>query len=432
MKNEITDLNSLYAAFLAARKNSAWKPQGQQFEWNFLSGIIDLKKQLEDETYRTSSHTEFLLNERGKTRPITGLQMQDRVVRHALCDERLTPAVIPYLMYDNGASQKGRGVDFQRRRLKAHLHRYFARHGSNEGYVLLIDFSKYYDNILHDKAMEMLEHYADPDGDIRWILSHIFDEYAVDVSTMSQEEIDRATEGIFNSVKHRLEHPERGGNREKLMHKSVQVGDQMSQIIGVSYPIRIDNYIKIVRGMKYAGRYMDDTYIISDSKEELRSVLDGIRSIAGELGIHINDKKTHICKISRPFCFLQHNYTLTATGHIVERIRRPAIVRMRRKLKKLMLKVKMGDRLESDIRDMFMSWMKARRRVLTRKQKQSLYRLYNELAKEAKNGNQELRDDPGFGNGNLRPEAERKQLHLQGAAVPGNLQRRRDAGGPDL
>ncbi len=83
MKNEITDLNSLYAAFRAARKNSAWKPQVQQFEWNFLSGIIDLKKQLEDETYRTSSHTEFLLNERGKTRPITGLQMQGRVVRHA-------------------------------------------------------------------------------------------------------------------------------------------------------------------------------------------------------------------------------------------------------------------------------------------------------------------------------------------------------------
>ena len=38
---------------------------------------------------------------------------------------------------------------------------------------------------------------------------------------------------------------------EKYMRKSVGIASQISQISGVYYPTRIDNYCKIVKGMKY-------------------------------------------------------------------------------------------------------------------------------------------------------------------------------------
>lgn len=92
---------------------------------------------------------------------------------------------------------------------------------------------------------------------------------------------------------------------EKWMEKSVNIGDQLSQVIGIYYPYRIDNYVKYVRSQKFYGRYMDDWYIMNPSKEELLDLLDNIHQIAEEYGIHINRKKTRIVKISSTYKFLQ-------------------------------------------------------------------------------------------------------------------------------
>lgn len=68
------------------------------------------------------------------------------------------------------------------------------------------------------------------------------------------------------------------------MHKSVNIGDQLSQILGIYYPYPIDNYVKYVRSQKFYGRYMDDWYIMNPSKEELQDLLNHIRDIAKERG----------------------------------------------------------------------------------------------------------------------------------------------------
>ena len=39
----------------------------------------------------------------------------------------------------------------------------------------------------------------------------------------------------------------------------------------------IDNYCKIVKCMKYYGRYMDDIYIIHEDKEYLKGLLNDIQ-----------------------------------------------------------------------------------------------------------------------------------------------------------
>ena len=82
---------------------------------------------------------EFDVNERGKTRHIKSPSIRDRVLQRAVCDYVLEPVLYSKLIYDNGASVKGKGVEFTRKRLDKHLRDYYREHG-NKGYILVGDF----------------------------------------------------------------------------------------------------------------------------------------------------------------------------------------------------------------------------------------------------------------------------------------------------
>ena len=53
-----------------------------------------------------------VLSERGKTHFVTNNKFDDKVINQVICDEILTPALKRFLIHDNGASQKGKGVSF--------------------------------------------------------------------------------------------------------------------------------------------------------------------------------------------------------------------------------------------------------------------------------------------------------------------------------
>ena len=79
--------------------------------------------------YKFKPQSKFIMNERGKTRVIKGEQIHDRIVKHALCDEIVNPAIKKYLIYDNGASIKGKGIKFTRDRLLKHLRKFYSMYG---------------------------------------------------------------------------------------------------------------------------------------------------------------------------------------------------------------------------------------------------------------------------------------------------------------
>lgn len=371
-KREIFDGNSLYDAFVRAKQGSDWKPQVQQFEMTYLLGLSKMQGELESMTYEFLPSQEFVLNERGKTRYISGEQIPDRIVKHALCDECLSPNIRKYLIYDNGASLKGKGIDFTRKRLLVHLRKYYQQHQSNEGYVLLIDFSKYYDNIRHDKLMELFEKYID-DEHALWLLRKTIDRSKVDVSYMTDEEYAVCLDTLFNSLEHsQIDRSLLTG--EKFMAKHLNIGDQVAQVAGIAYPIPIDNYIKIVKGVKFYGRYMDDSYVIHESKEYLEALLRDIIRIADSIGITVNTRKTRICKLSEYWRFLQVQYSLTDTGRVIQKINPKRLTAMRRKMKKLCYIL-----TPTEFEDWYKSWFKGHYKIMSKLQRQHLDELFKEL-----------------------------------------------------
>lgn len=348
--NIFYDANKIYEAGTKAIKAAPFKYQSQLFEMNQLLLTAEIQKSMKEWSYKPTKGRKFVIKERGKIRNITTNDVIDKTVNHLLCDNVLSPAITPYLIYDNGASQKGKGVSFHRKRLETHLHQYYRKHKSNEGYILLIDFSGYYASIPHDLCLKNLQAFLkNPNKEeakiALWILKNIFDVFNID-------------------------------NKNG---RGVDIGSQPSQNIGISYPSKIDNYIKIVKGVKYYGRYTDDSYIIHEDKEFLKEILIGIKNIANELGLIINDRKTRIAKLSQQFKVLQIYYQLTETGRIIRKINPKAITRERRKLKAYKRLLDNKRLTYEEIENIFKSWMAANYKNMSMQQISNMSQLFYNL-----------------------------------------------------
>ena len=104
------------------------------------------------------------------------------------------------LIYDNGASLKDKGLDFARRRFEIHLRNAYKEYGG-EAYILLMDFTKYYDNVRHKEALEMFSKVLETDE--LHFLSKCFEEFAVDVSYMSDEEYAACMDSLLTLLRMR-------------------------------------------------------------------------------------------------------------------------------------------------------------------------------------------------------------------------------------
>ena len=374
---DIADMNTLYDAFLASMKGSAWKEEPQRFEINFLTELIKLSEELSERTYKTSESTTFIFRERGKERLIHGGRMRDRVVRHALCDAELMPKLEKYLIYNNGASQKNKGISFAREHFERDLHSYWLEHRSNDGYIGFVDLSKFYDNMQHDKIIESICPKISEGA--AYLMTEILKTFEIDVSYMTDEEYASCMEHKFDSIKYHETVTEELRTGEKWMRKSVDIGDQVSQVLGVYFPTPIDNYAKIVRGCKRYGRYMDDIYLIAETREEVKSIIEGIKEQADNLGLFINDRKTHIAKLSDTYKYLQIRYTLSDTGRVVRRINQKNLTRYRRKLKAYRHLIDIGRLTEDDVEASFRSWLGSHYKYMSNIQIENLIKLYLEL-----------------------------------------------------
>ena len=377
---KVSDLNNLYEAYLKSKSGSDWKPQIQMYEMNYLSKLVETSEELEDYSYKARSGSQFIVYERAKARNIRSNPFSDRVIRRSFCDNVLIPKLRKHLIHDNGASLEGKGISFTRRRFEQHMHEYYRKYGTNEGYILLIDFSKYYDNIRHDRLKEAVSKYVH-NPEYLWLLDRVLENFQIDVSYLNNEMYEHCLEMRFDGGK-QAELDRKYLTGQKYMAKSLAIGDQVSQICSIFFPTTIDNYCKIVRSIRWYGRYMDDSYIISNDKQFLHEMLTKITQIASDLGIFINHKKTRIMKISHFFTWLKLKYKLTESGHLVVKINPKTITRERRKLKKYRKLVDQGRMPLIDVQNSFKSWLGAYDRLLSYRSKSNMIALYNNLFQE--------------------------------------------------
>ena len=337
--SKLYDIDNLYKALKQVKKTSGWKEKTQRYSSDFLTNLTNLSEQLQNGTYKPTKPREFIINERGKIRLIESYSVEDRIVQGCFINEILLPIVRPYLIYDNSASLKGRGTGHFRNRFELKLARFAKEYGSN-GYILLGDFTKYFDNLLHINFLNFLQHCG-------------CDEDALDFTDMLLKEHIIYVENDkipFNSVDyyHGLNH---GDIR---VDKTIGIGSPLAQIAGVCGAYEIDNLLGIVLGLE-SGRYMDDFYALSQFKNELIIAKELVSNKVRERGLFLNPKKTQIIPLSHEFTILHTIYRID--GHtLVKRPDKYSFTKERRKLKCLTPKVIDGEMTLEQFESRHQSW----------------------------------------------------------------------------
>lgn len=315
-----------------------WKASTQRFEDNIATITQQTAAELEAGTYKGKGFIEFGIMERGKSRWIRSVHITERAVQKTLCQEVLDRVFVPSLIYDNGASTKNKGMDFALNRMTTHLHRHYRKHG-REGGILQWDFSGYFDSIPHAPLLEEAR----------------------------RRICEERVEALFRMF------------IEAFGPVGLGLGSEVSQKCALLAASPIDHLFKDGLGVKGYGRYNDDGYIISEDMGFLRECFVRLRAAAERIGLKLNEKKTKITKLTRPFTFLKMRFQLSESGEVVRRLGKRSVVTMRRKLKKFYKWLLAGKMELADVVQSYQSWRGHAKRARTYTTRKAMDRYFANL-----------------------------------------------------
>lgn len=343
------DFEQIYNAFNECRKGVNWKRSTKVYSINHLKYAWETYESLRNGKYKFKGFTEFEIMERGKKREIKAVHISDRVVQRCLC-KSVIPVLSHNLIYNNGASLKGKGITFSLNRFKCMLNRHYRKY-KNEGYALIIDASSYFDNLRHDVILNILNQNFNDKGIVKQAKIYLD----------AEDNIKGRTKGV-----------------------GLGLGSQVNQIYAIAYQNKIDHFAEQSPLIESYIRYMDDAVLISDSKEKLVKWLEQAKSIYKELGIKLNPKKTQIVKLSKGVKFLKTMHYLKPNGEIVRTPWKKSISVMRRKLKAFKQMMDKGILEYKAIETSYNSWLGHIKKFDAYHTIQNMDKLFNELFREVK------------------------------------------------
>jgi len=312
---EVYDFQTLYNAYRASRRGKRWKNTVAKVEMNVLEAVALLQQELSTGTYKPGGYREFYVYE-PKKRLIQTNSFKDKIVQHAFCDTILYDALTRPFILDNYGSQIGKGTHFGLDRLRDFMREYYRKHGSADGWVLKADVHHYFASIRHDILKQ----------DVRELID---DERSLELADAI---IDSTPDGV-----------------------GIPIGNQSSQIFALLYLNRLDHLVKEELHIRYYGRYMDDFYLIHESKDALREARNVIEAHLAERGLKLNHK-TQIFPLRNGLDFLGFHSYLTDTGKVIRKVRKSSRERMKRKLRKYKVMYENGAITAEKIAESYQSW----------------------------------------------------------------------------
>ena len=298
MKNpRLEDLirpDRLLSAMHTCENGVRWKASVQRFEVDTLRWAAGLRNDLRDGIYRSKGFRCFDIVERGKPRHIQAVHISERTAQKLFCLHALTPVIGPRLIYDNSASQAGKGTEFALKRLVEHLRWHLARNG-RQGFDVIMDYHGFFDSIPHKAVIDaMTAGQTDPR-----ICCYIAD--------------------FVNAF---------DGDR------GLGLGSETSQVGAACYPTPIDKFAKEVLRVHCYARYNDDSYMILPTRAEAEHCLQELTRKAAEYGLEVHPRKTKIHNLaSDDFVFLKKRVHITDTGRILLRLTRANISREEKRIR---------------------------------------------------------------------------------------------------
>ncbi len=282
---QIYNLSNLILAYRKARKGKTKKDYVKEFEKDLIKNLLDLQKELQEQTYQPQPLKTFILRD-PKTRTISKSDFRDRIIHHAVVII-LEPIFDKTFIYDSCANRIGKGNLFALNRLY-----YFARKISGNGKIARNNFND--NNYVYGYCLK---------ADIK----HYFQEvnHEILISLIKRKISDEKVIWLIRRILGNLPCGKIEGGERNLDRKGMPLGNLTSQFFANVYLNELDYFVKHKLKAKYYIRYVDDFVILNGSKKKLNFWKEEINKfLRKKLKIELHPDKSRIISLSRGIDFV--------------------------------------------------------------------------------------------------------------------------------
>lgn len=310
---KITDFGNLYKAYRKSKSGRGFSKSSQKFQVAALDGVHQIKRRLETKIYEVSKYNEFTIYE-PKERIIKAGSFVDKIVQHSLCDNIVIPVLKDEFIQTNYAGRIGKGTLYGLDCLKEQMYLAYQKYGY-DCWIAKADISKFFYNINHDILKDLVRYFVE-DNAVYWLCEKFID----------------STDGV-----------------------GLPLGNQVGQVFALLYLSGLDHFITGELGIKYYGRYMDDFYLIIESKEYAKWCLSGIREFVRSLGLELNGK-TQIIPFKNGIKFCGFHTYVTSGGEVIRKLKNENKRAAKKKFKKMFYLVKNGRLSREKFYESYYAW----------------------------------------------------------------------------
>lgn len=277
-------LEDFFSAYFDCRKHKRSTPNARHFEINFEEKLIELWYEVNTKKYEIGTSICFLVK-RPKLREVFAADFRDRIVHHIIM-MRLEPLFEDMFINDTYNCRKGRGTLF----------------GINRLYEMINEASENYTKNVYIGKFDLQGFFMSIHKPTLWKFIREF---------INENYHGKDKELLLYLVKKViLHHPERNCKMKTPSHewkklpknkslftcgvnKGLAIGNLTSQCFANFYMHFFDDFMSTM--FKFYGRYVDDYFVIAETKEEILSAIPKMKHfLMSVLKLKLHPDKTYI------------------------------------------------------------------------------------------------------------------------------------------
>ncbi|CAA7392616.1 RNA-directed DNA polymerase [Chryseobacterium fistulae] len=301
---------NLFQAYYLARKNKRNTYNQLRFELHYEQELWKLYDDIITGNYQIGNSVAFIVDKPVK-REIFAADFRDRIMHH-LIFLYINPILEAHFIEDSYSCRKNKGTLYGVRKAEQYMGE-VSGHFTRDAYILTLDIQGFFMSINKGILMEKLR---------EMITENVFVEYWRKQADHHPEN-DLSYEMLMSLLENIVHHSPESSCRMKgsfsqweglpaskslftsPTHCGLAIGNLTSQLFSNVYLCSFDHFIKERLGIEYYGRYVDDFFIMHESKDELKSLVGICRDYLQEhnrLTLHPN--KIYLQHYSKGFSFL--------------------------------------------------------------------------------------------------------------------------------
>ncbi len=305
----------IFEAYFSCRSGKRNTASAIAYEIDYEHKLLALMDRVNDRTYYPSTSICFVVT-RPRYREVFAADFEDRIVYHWVVI-RLEPIFETMFSERTFSCRRGKGqlygVEMLKRDLKECSNNY-----TRDCYIMKLDLKGFFMSINKPMMAKMIddlivERYKGDDiDDLRFICK---------VITLHKPEDDCERHSPMEYWSYLPKNKSLFTNGDDL---GLAIGNIFVQHYANFLLNAYDWYLEEL-GVKYHGRYVDDTYLIHESKEKLLACIQPIRDFLAKFGLELNENKFYIQHYSKGVQFtgaIIKPYRTYCGGRIINNFKR--------------------------------------------------------------------------------------------------------------